>query len=52
MIESSEIEAMVVTEAPRSYVFRAPSRVQAGGNNSEIKKLINGPTKSSDSGVR
>ena len=51
VIESSEIEAVTVTEAPRSYIFRTPSHVEAGGN-SEIKKLFNGPTKSSNSGVR
>ena len=53
VIESSETEAVAgVTEAPRSYNFRTPSRVEAVGGNSEIKKLINGQTKSSDSGVR
>ena len=53
VIESSETEAVAgVTEAPRSYNFRTPSRVEAVGGNSEITKLINGQTKSSDSGVR
>lgn len=50
VIASSEIEVLAVTEAHRSYNFSAPSPVLAG-QNSEIKQLINGPSKSSDPGV-
>jgi len=50
VIESSENEVLAVTEAQKSYNFSAPSPVRAG-ENSETKKLFNGPTTSSDSNI-